>query len=308
MRTIRRTDTVRTLVSLLALTLILAACGASASTPIDPVPDRAGGDSGGAAPTSAPRPAGDGVGAPIDGARIIRTGSIDLEVTDVPAAVRAARDAIVALGGYIGASNTFSRGESPYAEITYRVPVDRWEDALEGLRTLGGLTKKVAGEQTQAAEVTGQVIDLEARIANLRASETALQAIAVQATRITDILDVQRELTNVRGQIEQLDGQRTSLEDRAALATLTATFQVQLDAIELASKGWDPGAVVEDASGSLISILQAFTAAGIWFAIVWLPLLLVLAIVVMVALRIGRRAGMFRRDGPAFGGGTDGGE
>ena len=90
-------------------------------------------------------------------------------------ALRTARDAIVAMGGYVGASNTSNSDDQPFAEITYRIPADRWEDALDVLRNLNGLTKKVVNEQTQAVEVTGQIVDLQARIKNLRASETALQ-------------------------------------------------------------------------------------------------------------------------------------
>ena len=54
------------------------------------------------------------------------------------------------------------------AVITYRIPASRWDDALGSLR---GLATKVVGEQTQATEVGGQIVDLEARLRNLRASE-----------------------------------------------------------------------------------------------------------------------------------------
>ena len=50
--------------------------------------------------------------------------------------------------------------------------------------------------------MTGQVVDLEARIRNLRASETALQGIAAKAIKISDVLEVQAQLTAVRGEIE----------------------------------------------------------------------------------------------------------
>ena len=132
----------------------------------------------------------DGVGAAVDDAKIVRTGTIALEVTDVQAALVTARDGIRAMGGYIGASQTENIEDQPYATITYRIPADRWEDALDLLRTLNGLTSNVVTESTQAVEVTGQVIDLEARIRNLRASERALQEIAASATRVTDVLEV----------------------------------------------------------------------------------------------------------------------
>jgi hypothetical protein len=260
-----------------------------------------------AAPSGAPAApddgsgGGDGVGAPVDDAKIIRTGTIDLEVADVAASLTAARDGIRALGGYIGASETASVDDTPLASVTYRIPVERWEEALDLLRGISGPGTKVVAERTQAVEVTGQIVDLEARIRNLRASESALQAIAAEATRVTDVLEVQAQLTQVRGEIEQLTAQLVALEDQTAYATLTASFRVPVVAVDVAQADWDPRAVVDEASASLIDVLQALTTAGIWFAIVWLPILLVVgAIVGLVAfvVRRLRRADPARPAGP----------
>jgi hypothetical protein len=242
---------------------------------------------------------GDGVGALIDDAKIIRTGTIELEVTDVPTALVTARDGIRAIGGYVGASQTQNVDDRPTASITYRIPAARWEDALDLLRRLNGLTSKVVTEQTQAVEVTGQVVDLEARIKNLRASEAALQQIATGTTKISDVLEVQQQLTNVRGQIEQLSAALVDLQDRAGFATLTATFSVPIVAVDVATKGWEPGVVVDEATASLVNVLQALTTAGIWFAIVWLPILLVLGVIVALVIWAGRRLGLIgsRRSG-----------
>ena len=158
------------------------------------------------------------------------------------------------MGGYVGASNTSNSDEQPFAEITYRIPADRWEDALDVLRSLNGLTRKVVHEQTQAVEVTGQIVDLEARIKNLRASETALQTIAANAVKVSDVLEVEARLTDVRGQIEQLTAQLVDLNDRATFTTLTASFSMPIVAVELASKEWAPATTVDEATASLISI------------------------------------------------------
>ncbi len=247
--------------------------------------------------TGTPGKGGDAVGA-VDDARIVRTGSIELQVQDVPSAVGVARDAIRGFGGYIGASNTFNDGDEPVAEITYRIPVDRWEDALAALRGLNGLTTKVITEKTDAVEVTGQIVDLAARIRNLRASESALQAIAASAIKISDVLEVQAQLTEVRGQIEQLTAQLADLGNRADFATLTATYRVALVAVEVAQQDWDPTAVVDEASASMVDLLQALASAGIWFAIVWLPILVTLAVLAAAAVWVLRRFGLIGRGTP----------
>lgn len=295
----------------LFLGITLAACAGSGGAVLSTVgnavgePVAGGLDGGGsgqrdgaqAAPSAAPQAPGDGVGALVDDAKIIRTGTIDIEVTDVPKALLAARDGIRSMGGYIGASQTANTDDRPTASVTYRIPADRWEDALDLLRGLNGFTSKVLDEKTEAVEVTGAVIDLEARIRNLRASETALQEIAAGATKVSDVLEVQAQLTSVRGQIEQLTAQLGDLTDRASFATLTVSYSLPVVAVELARKGFEPGAVVDAASASLVDILQALTTAGIWFAIVWLPILLVLGLIVALVTVVIRRLGWLgRRD------------
>ena len=292
--------TIRSFLPLILIALVLAACAGSAAMRD---PGTAGeGVSGAppvdAPPNGAPQP-GKGVdGGPIaalDDAKIIRTGTLTIEVGDVNAAVRTARDAIVGLGGYVGASTTSNDGDRPSAEITYRIPADRWEEALDKLRGLNGLTTKVVAEHTEAVEVTAQVADLDARIANLRASETALQGIAARAVKISDVLEVQAQLTATRGEIESLTAQLKNLNDRAGYATLTVRYEVPIVAVEATAKGWDPTAVVDEAAAAMLDVLQGLASAGIWLVIVWLPILLVLGAIALVVVWVARRLGYGRR-------------
>ena len=124
------------------------------------------------------------------------------------------------------------RGRSPTASRP-----SRWEDALGSLR---GLATKVVGEQTQATEVGGQIVDLEARLRNLRASEQVLVGIAEGTGRVRTCSRSQARISDVRGQIEQLDGQRAALEDQVAYGTLVTTFGLEVVQVEQAKAGWNP--------------------------------------------------------------------
>ncbi len=201
------------------------------------------------------------------------------------------RAAIQAMGGYIGASQQYSDGENIVATISYRIPADRWEDALDALRALG----TPVGEQTDSADVTGQLVDLDARIRNLRASESALVKHLSDTARISDVLEIEARLSDVRGQIEQLSAQKASLDDQVAYATLNVTFGVEVQAVQLAADRWDAQTQVDQAGASLLGFLQLAASAGIWLAIVGLPILLTLAIVVAIGLFIARRLRFFRR-------------
>jgi hypothetical protein len=208
---------------------------------------------------------------------VIKTGSLELQVEAIDAAVSTAEVKITALGGYVAGSEQVGEGEGVSATITYRIPADQWGPALKALRELA---IKVVTERTGTEDVTGQVVDLRARIANLQATERALQGIMTQATKISDVLAVQAELTQVRGQIEEATAQRQHLEEQAAYSTLSVRFGLEPEpAIAVAQDKFDPKSEVDRATASLVEILQGLATAGIWFGIVWLPILLVLGVV-----------------------------
>jgi hypothetical protein len=296
--------TISIVVAALLVGTMLVACGMAASAPQAGSAARdLSGDAG--APSAAPAAEGGGaVGQPLipgadaaaarDGAKIIRTGSLQVEVADVMAAIGAGRSAIQGMGGFIGASQQYRDGDNVVATITYRIPADRWEEALDALRKLGN----EVGEQTDSADVTGQIVDLDARIRNLRASETALVKHLSDAAKVADVLEIEARLSDVRGQIEQLTAQKANLDDQVAYATLTVTFGVEVQAVKEAADRWDPQTEIDSAGASLVGFLQLVASAGIWLAIVGLPIILMVTIVVAILLFVARRFGLFRRAGP----------
>lgn len=223
---------------------------------------------------------------------IVRTGEMQVEVGDVDAAVAATRSRIGAIGGSVSSSEESAGADEPTAVVTFRVPADRWEDALAAVRGVASATRHVE-VNTQA--VTSQVVDLGARITNLRASEVALQKIMDQATKIPDVLDVQEKLSDVRGEIERLVAQKQGLEEQAAFGTLSVAFALPAPpVVEEVKAGWDPAADADAAAGTLIKIGQRATSFGIWVAIVVLPLLAGLALTIVAAIVGWRLIGRLR--------------
>ncbi len=221
------------------------------------------------------------------GPLIVRTGQLDLQVADLEAAVRAAETAVAAVGGYVAGSQRSGEAEKASASVIFRIPAARWTEALDALRKLG---TKVLTEQTASQEVTAQVVDLGARLANLRVTETALQGIMDKATKIPDVLAVQEQLTTVRQQIEELTAQKQTLENQAALASLTVSFSPPpAVAVTQVREGWDPAREVDQAAAALVGLGQGLAGAGIWLLIVWLPIVLVGGLLALVALVLFRR-------------------
>jgi hypothetical protein len=219
---------------------------------------------------------------------IVRTGTLELEVASLSSTVAAAGNVVASAGGYVSGSEESAAGDDARASVEYRIPAAAWDATLAGIR---GVATTVLHQQVGTEEVTGQVVDLGARIANLRATEAALQAIMAKATKISDVLDVQKQLSATRGEIERLVADKTQLEGRAAYGSLKVTFNLPAPAaVTTAAKGWDPGTDVDRATGKLIAIGERATSAGIFLAIVGLPVLIVGAVLLLIAWQLHRLA------------------
>jgi hypothetical protein len=217
---------------------------------------------------------------------VIRSGELELRVTDLSSAVDAAARQIEALGGYVAASEQSGTGAARSATITYRVPVASWDRVVADMR---GIASDVLSADVQTQDVTANVVDLDARIANLRATERALQAIMGTAKSVKDVLDVQAELTGVRGEIEESITRRDHLRDQAAFSTLTVHFGLPpVPATDTAQRRFDAGAEIDRSVAQLVRLAQRGIGFGIWFAIVGVPIILTLGLGVLVALG-GRR-------------------
>jgi len=278
----------RILPVLLVGAFLLAACAAASL----PAGDE---DRGGGAPQPTVATGGEPPPALTDGEQrlIVRVGALELQVADVPAAYRQARQLALRLGGYVGDSQfATDRADRPTATVVLRIPAERYDEALDALRPLA---IKVVLERSQESDVTSQVVDLNARIVNLRASEAALQKLMDRAAKVSEILEVQRELTSTREQIEQLTAQKQLLEKQAALATLTVTFQTTPQPVAEVAKSWDPGADVENALAQLVDIAQGVGRAIIWLVIVAAPVAIAGGLIFVLAWLVARRLGIVLR-------------
>lgn len=266
-----------TVTSLVALVFVVSACG-TAAAPAGPR-DAAGPDFGGV-PGAQPGDGsvGDQTGSLAD-RKIVKTGEISIEVPNVATALARVRAMAFELGGYVGGSQSGTFDQS--ATLTLRIPADQFEEALTRLRRLDG---DVMNEATREEDVTSSVVDLEARLENLQASETQYRTLLSKAEKIEDILAVQTRLDDVRGQIEQLQAQLKELNGLADLATLTVTLVP--GAVQQAAGNWDPGKTVTEAFAALVGFVQNLGNAAIWLVIVVAPAVVVLAILAWLLMRL----------------------
>ncbi len=125
----------------------------------------------------------------------------------------------VGSGGFVANSQTQSSGGAPFGSITLQVPVADFSAVLKQAQSLG----KTSDLTTKATDVTGQYVDLQARIAALEDSRQQYLSILAKATTVGDVLSVQEQIDTIQSQIEELQGQLQLLTSQTSYSTLTVT-------------------------------------------------------------------------------------
>ena len=214
------------------------------------------------------------------GRKLIRKVELEIAVRDTEAAAQQIQALAGSLGGFVS-DVTAQRVESLMQyEITVRVPAERLEEALAKLRAL---SMRVDREQLTTEDVTDKYVDLAARLKTLQATETELRALLAEsrarARKVDEIMAVYKELTEIRGQIEGIQGQINSLDKLAALSSIH--LRVRPDAIAapiVRGDEWRPGETLRSSARTLIQLLQWLADTAIVFLVVVVPVLLPVAL------------------------------
>jgi len=203
--------------------------------------------------------------------KIIRTGSITLEVESIADTMDEIAEVADELGGYMVSSHK-SEGEKEISGyITIRVPADRFEEAFEKLRQLA---INVPYESTEARDITEEYVDLEARLHNLEATEAQYLALLEKAETVEEMLKVQRELSNVRGEIERIEGRMKYLERTSDMALI----EVSLRETKGLAEPWSASNTLKSAVRGLTTFGRGLATAFIWLGIfcwIWIPPLVI---------------------------------
>jgi hypothetical protein len=248
-----------------------------------------------AAATAAPAaPASGGAGSGAGSAatapwdrKIIRTGTINLQVTDVEAALATVRDIADGAQGLVFSSTTQYQGDDLMATVTIQVPADTFDTVMSRLRHAA---VKVLSENSTSQDVTEEYTDLGSQLKNLQAQEEQLRALVARATNVNDTLAVGRELSGVRGQIEQIQGRLNYLSHRSELSTITIALQPKPAAVAAApAPGWQPAATAAAAWVASLALLTQ-VADGLIALVVFFWWTIPLALLAAVIVRARRRS------------------
>lgn len=212
---------------------------------------------------------------------IARTASLLVVVKQFPEA-RTALDTILAKHhGYAAELTVSTEQNEPRAlQASLRIPASELAAALGELKALG----QVQTESQSGEEVTQQHADLMARLKNSRQTEQRLANVLQQRTgKIGDVLEVEREIARVRGEIEQMEAEQQTLEHRVQFASvdlkLNEEYRAALGSPSPSVRTRLRNAVVQglrDVGSTMLSVAVFLMQAGpsilFWLAVAILPL------------------------------------
>ena len=205
--------------------------------------------------------------------KIIRNADLTMEVPSTTTTQHQIASIAESHGGFVVTSESKQRDNAEPAKRTLdiklvvRIPENQFGTALDQIRALGTGTPKE--EKITGQDVTEEFIDLEARIKTQKALEAQFLLIMRQAGKISDALEVQRQLADVRSEIEKLEGRKRFLENRSSLATITVNLETPTPIVPVTSTGFKSS--LRDAVADSVEIGSAILLFFVRFAIGMVP-------------------------------------
>ncbi|MEP6901478.1 MAG: DUF4349 domain-containing protein, partial [Actinomycetota bacterium] len=163
--------------------------------------------------------------------------------------------------------------------LTVRIPSAKFNETLDEIRKTAN---RVIVETVKSDDVTEEFIDIEAQLKAKKALEAQFLEIMKRANTVEDALNVQRQLAEVRGEIEKIEGRKRFLENQASFSTIKIRLQT-------------PAAFSANSSGFFYRLGQSigngfdfalnFILALVTFLISILPFVLFIALPIYLVVR-----------------------
>jgi hypothetical protein len=225
--------------------------------------------------------------APADTERmIVRTADLSLVVTDTESALQSVSSLVTGLGGYVADSKAWRQGEQLRATVKLRLPAGQLDSALASIKKLA---VRVERENIGGQDVTEEYSDLGAQLTNLEATERELRELLAEVRQRTqkaeDILQVYRELTTIRGEIEQVKGRLQYLDNLTDMATVSVELVPDVLAKPVVEPGWRPLETLKNAGRTLVNALKGLVDVLIYLIVLVLPVLVVVGGILFLLIK-----------------------
>ena len=153
--------------------------------------------------------------------KIIKEGEITFETSNAKETKEIISKSVSEFKGYISKDNVYDYKDKVEYRVTIRVPADKFELLLD---RISQSAKKLDSKNINALDVTEEFIDIEARIKTKKELESRYKELLKQANKVEEMLTIEREIGNLRTEIESIEGRLRYLSDKVSFSTLTVVF------------------------------------------------------------------------------------
>ena len=227
---------------------------------------------------------------PTAGPRIVQTASLSLSVPrdDFQETVNRARSIAAGLGGFVVSSSASQGAERRLVAgtLVVRVPGGAYAQAIERLSDLG----RIEGREETGQDVSGEVVDLEARTRHLEAVERQLLGLLEEADTVAAALAVQSELNGVQLELERARGRLRHLDDQVAYATISLDVSERAPVPAGEGGGWGIVDSWSTAAHGFLTVVGWMLVAAATVA----PVVLLLLLLYVAARLVARRRPLAR--------------
>ena len=178
---------------------------------------------GGNPPPPALRNSNSNASSEITERQVIRTGSIEIIVSDPLQTAEQLRTLAVNFSGFVVSSSVNGSDEGTrFAQVSMRIPAEHFDEARAEVRKIA---KTVEQDTIEAHDVTRESVNQEAALRNARGEEAQYLAILKRAAAVKDVLEVSSRLAEVRGRIDELEGDLQLLHHQVEMSLLTIAIR-----------------------------------------------------------------------------------
>jgi hypothetical protein len=222
--------------------------------------------------------------------KVVRNAEMTIEIESPVEAQRKLASVAESHGGFVVTSESRQdsrAGGSHSAQVValeMRVPSAQFDAVLNAARGVGG---RVREEKIAGKDVTEEYIDLEARLRAQRALETQILEIMKRAQRVSDALEVNAQLAQVRSEIERLEGRRRFLENQSSLSTIKITLEPPAPLVSAETTGFFTN--VRAAFGDGLDFAAALLVGLVRVVVTLLPVAVLIFLPAGLALRFAWR-------------------
>lgn len=220
--------------------------------------------------------------------KLIKTGSISLEVEQLASAEEAVLEWCQSFGGYVASSFNHETN----AAFTVRIPAVHFDAAMAAAGNLG----RVRSRNVSTQDVSEQFYDLQTRLDTRKILRDRLQSYLAQAKNMEDLLHIERELNSTLTEIESMEGRMRRLSNQIDYSTITVDLQLPYRTTDQGFQWPSLDRNVRRFLSNVVDFFVDFVAIVLYIVIFGVPILALVAFLYWLLLgRMGLLKRIFKR-------------